>query len=48
MALIYNGSTNTFMDNHFATTKGYQLLPIPQRTILVVGGGELLCDSVPP
>jgi hypothetical protein len=48
MALIDTGSTNTFLDKTFASTQGYRLLPIPSKSVMVAGGGELCCNSVLP
>jgi hypothetical protein len=48
MALIDTGSTNTFLDAHFAKGHQQHLIPIPHRKVLVAGGGELNCQSILP
>jgi hypothetical protein len=48
MALIDTGSTNTFLDLQFAQDQQLVLVPVPHRTVLVAGGGELSCESILP
>jgi hypothetical protein len=46
MALIYTGSTDTFLDNDFVKASGFQTTPIRPQTVKVAGGGELACTHI--
>uniref|UniRef100_A0ACD5Y7D8 Uncharacterized protein n=1 Tax=Avena sativa TaxID=4498 RepID=A0ACD5Y7D8_AVESA len=48
LALIDTGSTNTFSSLQFAQQNKLQLVPIPSRTVIVAGGGELTCEYILP
>ena len=46
LALVDTGSTNTFLDKDFAAKLTVPTTPIPQKEVLVAGGGHLQSNSM--